>query len=136
MRDRSDKTRIFVVDDEQVIGSTLAIILRMHGFDARPFSEPLAALRAAQAEAPDALISDVLMPELTGVQLAIQMHESCPDCKVLLFAGQELTDELLQIARDASLCFQMIYKPAHPETVLSEVRKLVGVEPPATANAA
>jgi DNA-binding NtrC family response regulator len=92
MQNGPDKTRIFVVDDEPIIGSTLAMILRLHGFDARPFTAPLAALMAARCEAPDALISDVVMPSISGVQLAIQIHEACPNCKVLLFSGQSLTN--------------------------------------------
>jgi DNA-binding NtrC family response regulator len=137
MPDGPYKARIFVVDDERLISSTLAIILRMNGFDALPFTEPLEALRAARREAPDALISDVAMPMLSGVQLAIQMHESCPRCKVLLLSGNWLTDELAETTHSAGLSFEMLLKPAHPETVLREVRKLVGAQPPAaTANAA
>ena len=118
MQNGQDKTRIFVVDDEPMIGSTLAMILCMDGFDARPFTAPLAALMAARCEAPDALISDVVMPNISGVQLAIQIHEACPNCKVLLFSGQSLL------------------KPAHPETLLRQVRKLVSAAPVAPANAA
>jgi hypothetical protein len=74
---------------------------------------------------------------LSGVQLAIQMHESCPRCKVLLLSGNWLTDELAETTHSAGLSFEMLLKPAHPETVLREVRKLVGAQPPAaTANAA
>ena len=137
MPEGPSRARIFVVDDENVISSTLAIILSMNGFDALPFTEPLEALRAARCEAPDALISDVVMPMLSGVQLAIQMHESCPRCKVLLLSGDSLTDELALTTLSAGLSFEMLLKPAHPETVLREVRKLVGAQPPAaTANAA
>jgi len=136
MQNGQDKTRIFVVDDEPMIGSTLAMILCMDGFDARPFTAPLAALLAARCEAPDALISDVVMPNISGVQLAIQIHEACPNCKVLLFSGQSLTSELAETARDAGLRFEMLLKPAHPETLLRQVRKLVSAAPVAPANAA
>jgi DNA-binding response OmpR family regulator len=40
---------IFVVDDEQVIAHTLAIILEQSGFSATPFTNPLAALEAAES---------------------------------------------------------------------------------------
>lgn len=44
---------VFVVDDEEVIASTLAMILRSHGgFHARSFSKPIEALEAARLEAP------------------------------------------------------------------------------------
>jgi len=49
----SPGSRIFVVDDEPVIASSLAAILRMKGFSARIFSSPLEALSAARSESPD-----------------------------------------------------------------------------------
>jgi len=72
--------RIFVVDDEEVIVETLAIILRNSGFDATPFTEPLKALEASRSHSPDLLISDVVMPEINGIELAIQLLQICPEC--------------------------------------------------------
>jgi CheY-like chemotaxis protein len=48
--------RIFVVDDEPVVASTLAAILQMNGFSAKFFTCPLEALTAARSKAPDLLI--------------------------------------------------------------------------------
>ena len=84
------QTRVFVVDDEANIAFTLAAILRIHGFDARHFTEPHAAMSAARLDCPDLLISDVVMPLLSGIELAIQMRECCPECRILLFSGQPL----------------------------------------------
>ena len=50
--------RVFVVDDEDVIATTLGMILRQHGFEAHSFNLPLEALRAAREKAPDLLISE------------------------------------------------------------------------------
>ena len=86
MKQTPGQTRVFVVDDEANIVSSLATILQIHGFDARAFTEPLAALGAARQDCPDLLISDVFMPVLSGIDLAIQMRRQCPDCKVLLFS--------------------------------------------------
>lgn len=61
---------VFVVDDEDVIASTLAMILRSQGgFEAGAFTMPLDALEAAQLYAPDLLISDVVGPALSGIDL-------------------------------------------------------------------
>jgi CheY-like chemotaxis protein len=91
--------RVFVVDDEPVIASTLAAILRMHGFSAKFFTSPLEALTAARAKSPDLLISDVEMPGLSGIDLAIQMRAQFPACKILLFSGQPATLDLVDAAR-------------------------------------
>ena len=80
--------RVFVVDDEDVIASSLAMILRFQGgFHATSFTDPLKALQAAHSETPDLLITDVVMPQMSGIELAIQLRDVCPDCKVLLFSG-------------------------------------------------
>jgi DNA-binding NtrC family response regulator len=118
------KRRVFVVDDEPVIASTLAMILRQVGFEATSFTEPLEALKAAKAEAPDLLISDVVMPALSGVDLAIQMQESCPDCKVLLFSGQSATAGMLDAGRANGHDFELLLKPVHPKDLLREIEKV------------
>jgi DNA-binding NtrC family response regulator len=87
--------RVFVVDGERVIASTLAAILKLHGYSAASFTSSREALAAARASAPDLLISDVVMPGLSGVDLAIQIKAYCPACKFLLFSGQAATRGLL-----------------------------------------
>ena len=114
--------RVFVVDDERVIASTLAMILCHQGFDATPFTAPLEALKAARSNAPDLLISDVVMPELSGVDLAIQVKEQCPDCRVLLFSGQAATANLLKDARAAGHDFELLTKPVHPADLLARIQ--------------
>lgn len=106
------------------MASTLAAILQMNGLAGRFFFDPLEALDAAQAEEPDVLISDVVMPGLSGVELAIRMREICPTCKVLLFSGQAETANLLQAARAQGHDFQLISKPIHPADLLSKIEKM------------
>ena len=115
--------RVFVVDDEDVIASSLAMILRFQsGFHARSFTNPLEALQAARLDAPDLLISDVVMPELSGIDLAIQLRAYCPDCKVLLFSGQAASAQLLESARGKWYTFEILMKPVHPADLLAKIQ--------------
>ena len=114
--------RIFVVDDETIIAATVATILQMSGFSATAFSDPRQALGCAALESPDLLISDVMMPEMSGVDLALRMKETCPNCRVLLFSGQAATVDLLWNARHLGHDFQLLSKPIHPTDLLCEVR--------------
>jgi CheY-like chemotaxis protein len=116
--------RIFVVDDELVIASTLATILQRSGFNATSFTDPLAALDAANSDRPDLLISDVMMPVLSGIDLAIQIRERYPDCKILLFSGQAATANLLDIARQSGHEFELLSKPIHPAEFLQKIKKV------------
>jgi DNA-binding NtrC family response regulator len=120
--------RIFVVDDEVIIASTLATILQVNGFDAVSFTEPLEALSAAHLKAPDLLITDVVMPKLSGIDLAIALKEEYPDCRVLLFSGQAATANLLQTAQLKGYDFELLSKPIHPTDFLKKI-KYVADEP-------
>jgi DNA-binding response OmpR family regulator len=117
--------RVFVVDDEPVIASTLAAILQMNGFSAKVFSCPLEALTAARLKAPDLLISDVVMPGISGIDLAIQMRAQYPTCKVLLFSGQAASLDLVDGARAEGHEFDLLLKPVPPTELLFEVGKII-----------
>ena len=116
---------VFVVDDQPVIASTLAAILQMHGFSAKFFTSPLEALAAARAKSPDLLISDVEMPGLSGIELAIQMKAQYPTCKILLFSGRPSGLDMLDTARARGHNFDLLLKPVHPRELLSEIWKKV-----------
>jgi len=113
--------RIYVVDDEPIIASTLGTILSQKGFEVSCFVDPLKALEAVQRKAPDFLIADVVMPEMSGIELAIVIRETCPSCTVLLFSGQIVTTQLLEAARDRGHDFEVLTKPVHPGEILDRV---------------
>ena len=115
---------IFVVDDEQGISDTLAIILQRNGFAVSSFN-PLEALKQAATGSPNLLLSDVVMPELSGVDLAVSIKEKCPDCKILLFSGQAETIDLLKAARQQGHDFSLVAKPIHPVDLLRRIRDLI-----------
>jgi len=122
----SSGPHVFVVDDEPVIASTLAAILQMHGFSAKFFTSPLEALAAARAKSPDLLISDVNMPSISGIELAIRMKALHPTCQILLFSGQPSTLDLLNSARAQGHNFDLLLKPVPPPELLSAIRKRIG----------
>lgn len=121
---RRNISRVFVVDDEEIIARTLAKILEMSGFDAIPFTDPLEALAQAGSQPPNLLLSDVVMPQMSGIQLAIQMQRNHPRCKVLLFSGQASTSDLLAKAREEGHNFHLLAKPVHPTDLLAAIKTL------------
>ncbi len=125
MSKRDTQLRVFVVDDEGIIASSLAMILRFQGgFHATAFTEPLAALQAALADAPDLIITDVVMPGMTGIDLAVQVQQNCPDCKILLFSGQAATSHMLEAVRVQGYDFDILSKPVHPADLLAKISDL------------
>lgn len=123
----TNQKRIFVVDDERIIATTLTMIFSQSGFDASSYTDSVKALEDIQFKAPDLLICDVVMPTLSGIELAIKMRETCPQCKVLLFSGQASTDHMLESARSNGHQFEVISKPIHPQELLRRVELELGL---------
>ena len=115
---------VFVVDDEMVISESLALILRMNGYAARSFTDSVEALEHVHADPPDILISDVIMPRLSGIDLAVQVRALLSGCKILLFSGQASTTDLLDKARKQGHVFTLLSKPIHPTALLQEIGRL------------
>ncbi len=113
---------VFVVDDEEVIAKTLALILRGDGFYAISFTDPSVALEKARGIEPNLLITDVLMPGMSGIDLAIEIKRIYPKCKTLLFSGQASTVDLLEKSRRDGHDFVLLQKPVHPADLLREIR--------------
>jgi CheY-like chemotaxis protein len=120
----SKRPRIFVVDDVPIIGFTLTAILESAGYSARSFTDPLDALRAAETNCPDYLISDVIMPTLNGVDLAIQFKAIYPSVRGLLFSGIPESADLWGDAKGKGHRFEMLAKPVHPEVLLAAIKTL------------
>jgi DNA-binding response OmpR family regulator len=119
------KHRVFVVDDENVIASTLELILMNQGFDAHSFADPLAALNAARSKSPDLLITDVMMPQMTGIELAVRIRQDCPNCKVMFFSGEISIINLLDEAQGDGHDFIFVDKPVHPAVLIERINEVL-----------
>ena len=64
------------------------------------------------------------MPEMNGIEFAIQMKAKYPSCKVLLFSGQTATAYLLDEARNHGHDFPLLAKPVHPTELLAALQAL------------
>jgi CheY-like chemotaxis protein len=116
------KPKVLVVDDEQIIADTLAKILELNGYDAAAVYTGTAAVVTARATQPDLIISDVIMPDLNGIEAAIRIREFLPNCKILLFSGQAATADLLESARAQGHEFEILAKPVHPADLLAKLK--------------
>jgi CheY-like chemotaxis protein len=111
-----------VVDDERVIADTLAIILNQNGFDAAAVYTGTAAVERAKTTKPQLIISDVIMPDMNGIEAAIAIRRFLPSCKILLFSGQAATADLLESARQQGHEFEILAKPVHPADLLAKLK--------------
>jgi CheY-like chemotaxis protein len=118
MPDMPKIRRVVIVDDERLIASTMKMILCRHGLDVESFTDPREALRASKFRAPDLLISDFMMPLLSGIELANQVQETCPKCKVLLISGRAFDQEFLDALSKNGRPFEVLSKPVDPSVLL------------------
>ena len=116
------KPRVLIVDDEEVIADTLAMILRQAGYETQAIYSGEEALGMLRLFNPDMLISDVLMPGMNGIQTAIRVRAMLPFCKVLLFSGQAGARNLLEEAYAQGYEFEFLTKPVHPTDLLARMR--------------
>jgi CheY-like chemotaxis protein len=119
--------KIIVVDDEPVIADTLVEILKGEGCEAIAVSDGASALRWAPMMRPDALICDVIMPDMNGIQTAKAVLRAVPECRIILFSGQSASLDLLEDARKEGHPFEILAKPINPVVLLS----ILGLSPSA-----
>jgi len=103
------KTKILVVDDEEAMREVLSMRLEGWGFDVRSASDGLEAQELAQSYGPDIIISDVVMPELSGLDLLRSLKAGSLDCPVILVTAQGSIDLAVEAMKQGAQDF--ITKP-------------------------
>jgi DNA-binding response OmpR family regulator len=110
-----------VVDDESAIAETVAAILSRSGYAVMTAYDAQEAMETALLSPPELLITDVSLPGMSGIELAITMRRVFPDCRILLFSGHVATADLLAGAQRAGHTFTLLSKPVHPKDLLAWV---------------
>ena len=89
----TEAVRILVVDDSSDAAETLALLLRLNGYEVRTASTGEEALSLIDVEKPHAVVFDVVMPGIGGEQLCRRLRDRHGDDKVLIavsgFAGAD-----------------------------------------------
>jgi CheY-like chemotaxis protein len=120
---QSPAPRILVVDDEKVIADTIVQILNRNGFIAEAAYGGQEAIEKARRHCPELVLSDVLMPQVDGVEAAIAIRKLCPEARIILFSGQAATVEILARARERGHNFELLPKPIHPTQLIKHLRE-------------
>lgn len=110
---------ILVVDDEAIISITLAAILDSSGYAALTARNGAEALELAALVPPDVLVTDLVMQDMNGFDLAVAVRKDVPDCAAILITGQISTAERIQEKRLPGNGFATLCKPVFPAELLA-----------------
>lgn len=113
---------VLVVDDERQIADTLTQILNQNGFLASACYSGHDAIGLCRELSPDFVISDVVMPEVSGIEVALAVEKLLPGCRVVLITGQPAASALLENAQSQGHNFDVLTKPVRPEELMSYMR--------------
>jgi CheY-like chemotaxis protein len=121
----SGKETILLVEDEDLVRRAVLAILRRGGYKILEAASGRAALELIERHEGriDLLITDVVMPELSGRELALRIAELRPNIKVLYMSGYTDDTIVRHGVLEASMAF--IQKPATPTDLLSKVREVL-----------
>jgi DNA-binding NtrC family response regulator len=118
---RNPLKRVLVVDDEPMIVSLLSTILRERGWDvteARSGTDGIDQLDRARF---DVILTDLVMPGDSGIDLLRSAKEIHPDVEVILMTGYATADTAIEAMRNGA--FHYIMKPLKIEEVVNLVEK-------------
>jgi CheY-like chemotaxis protein len=119
----SRAARILVADDERAIADTLAIILVQNGYEVTAVYSSGEAIETAAEWEPDVFLTDVVMPDMNGIDAAIRISAMHPKCRVMLLSGQAATSDLTRESRVSGHQFEVILKPIHPTQLLERLHR-------------
>ena len=127
--------RILIVDDEPVVVMTLSRMLRYAGHDVWVADSALAGLARVEEDRPDALILDMRMPDLGGLEFMrlLRGRPGLAGIPVGIVTGDYFMNEQV-LAELSALGATVRYKPILVEDLMSLVDVLLGGRPPAAAN--
>jgi DNA-binding NtrC family response regulator len=79
--------RIMVIDDENIVGKMLKIVLEKDGYDVELFFNALPALARVKEEKFDVVITDLKMKGIDGLHVLKKVKQECPETKVIMLTA-------------------------------------------------
>jgi len=121
---RGTGERVLLVDDEEILVTLGQRFLERLGYNVVVETDPIAALAAFEANPFDVVITDLTMPNLSGLDVGRQLFQMNPDVPVILTTGYSAT---LDVERARKLGFRdLLLKPYTIAALGESLRKALG----------
>lgn len=115
--------RILVVDDEVVLAEMMAMALRYEGWDITTAGDGSTALAAARDTRPDAVVLDVMLPDMSGLDVLGKLRDHDPELPVILLTAKDAVED--RIAGLSAGGDDYVTKPFSLEEVVLRLRALL-----------
>ena len=116
---------ILVIDDEQGILDTLRILLKNEGFDVATAQGGKAGLEALKSSAPDIVLTDIRMPQVSGIDILAAVKEQDPETPVVLMTAQASLQSAIQAVNQGA--FHYVQKPFSNDEIVALCRRAAEV---------
>ncbi|WP_437079528.1 response regulator transcription factor [Streptomyces sp. enrichment culture] len=123
LRPDGSSVRVLVVDDEQSITELLSMALRYEGWQIRSTADGRNALRAAREFRPDAVVLDMMLPDMDGLTVLGRLRRELPDVPVLFLTAKDAVED--RIAGLTAGGDDYVTKPFSLEEVVARLRGLI-----------
>jgi CheY-like chemotaxis protein len=126
--DRTEGAHILVVEDDVAVRSAVRRLLERHGYQVQeaPTGEQALATLAESAQEIDLVISDMVMPEMSGLELRQRLRALRPDLPVLLMSGY--SEEAITRLGSAGSLGPLIEKPFTVQGILRKIKEALSTE--------
>lgn len=113
--------RILVVDDDPEILELLRDALRLAGYEPEATTDGASAMARLAAGGYDLVLSDIMMPEVSGLRLLSAAKRASPGTEVILLTGHPTPERALEAARGGA--FACLVKPFRIDELLARVQQ-------------
>jgi PAS domain S-box-containing protein len=127
---------VLLAEDEEGIRSLMSRVLVHRGFEVleAESGERALAIARAHGRAIELLVSDVVMPGMSGRELALELQTQWPDLLIILASGNLDASVLDGLADGSAVFLPKPFKPSELVNVIAELRSRRGAPSPAPAN--
>ena len=117
----SSKPSVLIVDDETGILDSLNILLRNEGFAPQVAQGGRAGLERMREMSPDIVLTDIRMPNVTGVEILAAARQADPDVPVILMTAQATLQSAMQAVNEGA--FYYIQKPFRNDELIAILKR-------------
>jgi DNA-binding response OmpR family regulator len=122
-----ERPLIVVAEDDEEINSLQCELLSLYGIDALPTYSGKGALEVCRANEPDAVLLDVMLPEMDGFEACRQIRRFACDLPVVIITALD-SEECRRRCREAG-ADAYIAKPFNPDDVIQKILELIDGAP-------